>query len=69
MKVVWNTCEEELSGRKSLNENYQESSFENFQNQLSLLYIKYVEKTVSLVHSFITSLPPVPICNEIKSWW
>ena len=47
MKVVWNTCNEELgSDMKPAIENYFKSSLENFQNSLPFreIYQKYVEK-------------------------
>ena len=56
MKVAWSTCERELGGMKFIDENCCKSSFENFQKQLSLrrFYVKYLEKTVSIVYSYIT---------------
>ena len=47
MKVVWNTCDNELGGEiKSAYENWLTSSLENLQNSLSfrVIYVKYLEK-------------------------
>ena len=47
MKVVWNTCDEELGGEmKFVNENYFKSSLENFQKSLSFreICVKYSKK-------------------------